>query len=179
MSLLALRALLPARASAVCRSLCSATAAASPAPSTASRTGGSGEKPADTVGPLAQGHRMVVQAPAGGGLADPAAPDAPLPLLQRASEAVQDLLLRPLPETRGRAYHYAEDSARAVVAEQEAQGRDLPGVESMYAPAEEVGDAITAPRNWHFSNRTEEEAPEWAKEGSRKGKPAGEAAGHT
>ena len=44
---------------------------------------------------------------------------------------VQDALLRPLAETRGRAYHYAEDSARAVVAEQQAQGRGLPGMESM------------------------------------------------
>ncbi|KAL4418825.1 hypothetical protein ABPG77_004065 [Micractinium sp. CCAP 211/92] len=102
-----------------------------------------------------------MEAPASGdGLADPAAPDAPLPLLQRASQALQDALLRPLPETRGRAYHYAEDSARAVVAEQQAQGQGMRGADSMYAPTEEVGDVITAPRNWHFSNRTEEEAPE-------------------
>lgn len=39
--------------------------------------------------------------------------------------------MRPLPETRGRAYHYVEDSARAVVTEQQAQGTGLPGLESM------------------------------------------------
>lgn len=43
----------------------------------------------------------------------------------------QDMLLRPLPETRGRAYHYAEDSARAVVAEQQAQGQGMQGADSM------------------------------------------------
>lgn len=45
-----------------------------------------------------------------------------------------------------------------------------------YAPAEEVGDAITAPRNWHFSNRTEEEAPERGKDASSDGKNPGEKA---
>lgn len=142
-----------------------AASASNPEAGAGSPTGGTQEQPADAEGPLAQGRRMVVKAPApGGALDNPAAPDAPLPLLQRASQAaqvgtalpavdlrhpagarqkapacrptggrahLQDLLLRPLPETRGRAYHYAEDSARAALAEQQAQGQGLPGDESM------------------------------------------------
>ena len=45
-----------------------------------------------------------------------------------------------------------------------------------YAPTEEAGDAITALRNWHFSNRAEEKAPQ-RDEGASRGDEA--AAGTT
>ncbi|PSC69597.1 family transcriptional regulator [Micractinium conductrix] len=64
------------------------------------------------------------------------------------------MLLRPLAGTRGHAYHYAEDSARAALRDEErGSGPDLT---SMYAPVEEVGDNITAPKGWHFSNRIDQ-----------------------
>lgn len=48
----------------------------------------------------------------------------------------------------------------ATAACQQARWLPIPPAHCRYAPTEEVGDVITAPRNWHFSNRTEEEAPE-------------------
>lgn len=37
-----------------------------------------------------------------------------------------------------------------------ASGAGKPTAESMDAPADAVGDELTAPHNWHFSNRSDQ-----------------------
>lgn len=112
------------------------TAAAAPATLAASRRlasslhGSGGKKPRDQAGSLAAGPRSVVQAPgAASALADPAAADAPVRPFQRLKERAQDLL-RPA-YARGHAYHYAEDSARAVLREQLESCKGKPALEEM------------------------------------------------
>ncbi len=92
---LAMPALCPlmiARSAAVCSGLrgsaAGAVAGLSSAAGGARRRGE--EQLADAAGSQTQKRGTVMEAPASGdGLADPAAPDAPLPLLQRASQALQ------------------------------------------------------------------------------------------
>ncbi len=55
---------------------------------------------------------------------------------------------------------HAQDRSHWMPASPPASIFPHPPSHCRYAPTEEVGDVITAPRNWHFSNRTEEEAPE-------------------
>lgn len=91
MAMPALCPLVIARSAAVCSGLrCSAAGSVAGLSSAAAGASSGEEQLADAAGSQMQKRGTVVEAPASGdGLADPAAPDAPLPLLQRASQALQ------------------------------------------------------------------------------------------
>lgn len=121
------RQLLGAPATLQAATACVATAPALTAGRLASSLHGSGKEPRDAAGSLAKGPRSVVQGPLGAASALP--DDAPMGLLQRVRERAQDLM-RPA-YARGHAYHYAEDSARAVLKEQLASCQGQPALGEM------------------------------------------------